>query len=56
MLLSELKKKYPYIDIFFESTKPEHVDDSIEYITKMFNSIKVEFQKNYQNNLIKRMK
>lgn len=40
LLLSELKEKYPYIDIFFESTKPEHVDDSIEYITKMFNSIK----------------
>lgn len=40
LLLSELKHKYPYIDIFFESTKPEHVDDSIEFITKMFNSIK----------------
>lgn len=40
LLLSELKEKYPYIDIFFESTKPEHVDNSIEYITKMFNSIK----------------
>lgn len=40
LLISELKEKYPYIDIFFESTKPEHVDDSIEYITKMFNSIK----------------
>jgi sugar phosphate isomerase/epimerase len=40
LLISELKGKYPYIDIFFESTKPEHVDDSIEYITNMFNSIK----------------
>jgi Sugar phosphate isomerases/epimerases len=39
LLLSELKQKYPYIDIFFESTKPEHVDDSIEYITKTYNSI-----------------
>jgi Sugar phosphate isomerases/epimerases len=40
LLISELKGKYPYIDIFFESTKPEHVDDSIEYITNMFNTIK----------------
>lgn len=40
LLLSVLKEKYPYIDIFFESTKPEHVDDSIDYITKMYSTVK----------------
>lgn len=39
LLLSVLKEKYPYIDIFFESTKPEHVDDSIDYITKIYRSV-----------------
>lgn len=40
LLLSLLKEKNPYIDIFLESTKPEHVDDSIDYINKIYNSIK----------------
>lgn len=40
LLLSLLKEKNPYIDIFLESTKPEHVDDSIDYITKMYNGMK----------------
>ncbi|OOM76843.1 endonuclease 4 [Clostridium puniceum] len=39
LLLSVLKEKNQYIDIFFESTKPEHVDDSIDYITKMYTSV-----------------
>ena len=40
LLISLIKENNPYIDIFLESTKPEHVDDSIDYITKMFNSVK----------------
>ena len=40
LLLSLIKENNPYMDIFLESTKPEHVDNSIDYITKMYDSIK----------------
>lgn len=36
LLISLIKEKNPYIDIFLESIKPEHVDDSIDYIGNMY--------------------
>jgi L-ribulose-5-phosphate 3-epimerase UlaE len=40
LLLSLVKKNNPYIDIFLEETKPENIDNSINYVTKMYDSIK----------------
>lgn len=40
LLLSLIKERNPYIDILLENTKPDDVDDSIDYITKIYNSIK----------------
>lgn len=40
LLLSLIKERNPYMDIFLESTKPEHVDESIAYINEVYNSVK----------------
>ena len=40
LLLSLIKENNPYIEVFLESTKPEHVDESVDYITKIYNSVK----------------
>lgn len=39
VLLSLVKENLPYVDIFLEATKPENIDDSIEYVTKVYNSL-----------------
>lgn len=36
LLLSLAKENNPYIDIFLEETKPENIDDSIKYVTKIY--------------------
>lgn len=39
LLLSLVKKNNPYIDVFLESSKPEYVDESIEYMNKIYDGI-----------------
>jgi Sugar phosphate isomerases/epimerases len=39
LLLSLIRERNPYIDIFLESTKPEDVDESINYISEIYKNI-----------------
>lgn len=40
LLLALVKEKHPYVDIFLEETKADNVDNSIAYVTKIYNEVK----------------